>query len=201
MPRLRRQRQARGDVTDFVSTAWRIAALAPRVADRARPAADWLTDRTSDGYSSSTLGTGSPGGDPGHSPTLAAIEDTRTITVRGQRLDLRTARLTIAQHLTGALSHLEAAQRILDAVPREASGVQAQTIDRELRHSRCEGWGPKHAICDENAVSGDNPKKNPHTSIVNGSVMRLCGPCYKAMWAETIDAGERGRISRDERGT
>ena len=78
----------------------------------------------------------------------------------------------------------------LDAIPRQAQGARAQKIDYELKHSRCEGWAERHAICDDLDVK---------TTVVNGSTMRLCKRCYDAMWRATEDAGERGRIPYKER--
>jgi hypothetical protein len=182
-------------LTDLASHANRIGRIATRVADRIPAAAEWLDDHIADGYPTNTAGTEGTGGDPAHSPTLDAVTTTRTLRIPVLELeglhevDLRGVRIHLARALDQAEDNLRWAQQILDAIPRAATGERARSIDSELRRSRCEGWAEQHAICDDLTVK---------RATVDGSTWQLCGRCYKAMWRATEDAGERGRVTRDE---
>lgn len=180
------------DTTEPRQLAADTAREANRVAANIDRALQWIEDRTPDGYPTTTIGTGDPGGsssEPASSSVLNAIIATRTITIAGTPVDVRTARLILAQHLTGALNHLRAAAKILQAVPLTADGHTARTTDYERRHSRCEGWGPQHAICDDNSVKA---------TVVDGSHTRLCDRCYRAMWRSTLPTPDQtGRLTRD----
>jgi hypothetical protein len=170
-----------------------IARLAQRVQDRLDDVYTWLDDHTADGYPATTIGVGSYASEPGRSPTLNALTNGRTLDIpilelEGlQTVDLRTVRIMLARALDQAEHNLRWAQQICDAIPRTAQGEHARKIDYELKHSRCEGWAHKHAICDDLDVKG---------TVVDGSYIRLCKACYDAMWRATQDAGERGRITR-----
>lgn len=176
---------------DPVQTAWRTAALAPRVAGRIQQADQWLHDHTPDGYPANTWNTQGSSNDPARSPVSAAIETTQLLNIAapGQPqdlVDLRTIRTRLHTHLDNAHTHLELAQRLLTAIPQTPTGNITITIDYELRTSRCEGWGDKYATCDDLDVK---------TSTVDGSTIRLCGRCYKAMWRATTNDGNRGRTT------
>lgn len=169
------------------ATAHRTARLANQIDRQIQTASDWLTDRTPDGYPTTTNAGAGTTGLPAN-PTLTAITTTPVVIHQGQPRDLRSIAAEIAAHLEAANARLEQARDCLYAIPQHATGKTAALIDHEKKHARCEGWADQYAICDDNHV---------HTTIVNGSTTKLCHRCYRAMWADTIGWPAGGRHTVD----
>lgn len=179
-------------MTEICDDAHRAARLAARLSAILPKADEWLLARTPDGYPSSASGAAPIGSssDPSASPTLSAIASQRTIALPEGQADYRSAHNLLAVHIARALSSLDAALSIIDAIPRAPEGPAAARIAYELKHSRCEGWGEQYAICDDLSVT---------STSLDGSHIPLCQRCYSAMWKQTRPAGNtRTRIDPEE---
>jgi len=169
--------------------ARRLTRLTLRLEQRTAGANDWLLTRTPDGYPASTIGGAIGSGEPS-SPTPNATINLPTIIFQGEPHDLRTIHWRITSAIQSALAQTALALQLLDAIPRAVTGQQAAQHDYELKHGRCEGYGPYYAICDDLAVS------TPKLTVVDGSTMNLCHRCYQAMRRETDPAPGGGRQTR-----
>jgi len=169
--------------------ARRLTRLTLRLEQHAALAHAWLADRTPDGYPASS-GNSPIGSSEPSSPTLNAVTSLQTLPTREGDQDLRLIHWRISVQIDAAIHAAQLALQLCSIVPPAPAGNVAATIDYELKHGRCEGWGAHHAVCDDLAVT------TPKLTVVDGSTMSLCHRCYQQMRRETDPAPSGGRQTR-----